>query len=36
VLAAGEKLNRPVERAQIKVEGGNCQPLLALSDKKPE
>lgn len=33
VLAIGEKLNRPVELAQIKVENGACQLLLVLFEK---
>ena len=36
VLMIGEKLNRPVELAQIKVEGGFCQLLLVLFEKRPE
>lgn len=36
VLAVEEKLNRPVELAQIKVEGDCCRSLLILFDKRPE
>jgi hypothetical protein len=36
VLAIEEKLNRPVELAQIKVEGDGCQSLLVMFDKRPE
>jgi hypothetical protein len=36
VLMVEEKLNQPVELAQVKVEGGSCQLLLVLFEKKPE
>jgi hypothetical protein len=36
VLGIGEKLNRPVELAQIKVEGDSCNMLLVLFDKRLE
>ncbi len=35
VLALEEKLDRPVELAEIKVEGGVCQLLLVLFDQRP-
>jgi len=35
VLAIEEKLDRPVELAEIKVEEGECQLLLILFDKRP-
>lgn len=35
VLAIEEKLNRPVELAEIKTEEGLCQLLLVLFDKRP-
>jgi len=36
VLAIEEKLDRPVELADIKVEGGACQLLLVLFDQRPK
>lgn len=36
VLMVEEKLNQPVELAQVKVEGGSCQLLLVLFEKRPE
>jgi hypothetical protein len=36
VLAIEEKLDRPVELAEIKVEGGACQLLLVLFDQRPK
>jgi hypothetical protein len=36
VLMIGEKLNCPAELAQIKVDGGFCQLLLVLFEKRPE
>jgi len=36
VLAIEEKLDIPVELAEIKVEEGPCQLLLALFEKRPE
>ncbi len=36
VLMIGEKLNRPVELAQVKIVGGSCQLLLVLFEKRPE
>jgi hypothetical protein len=35
VLAIEEKLDRPVELAEIKIEEGGCQLLLVLFDKRP-
>ena len=35
VLAIEEKLDRPVELAEIKLEDGACQLLLVLFDKRP-
>ena len=35
VLAIEEKLDNPVELAEIKVEEGTCQLLLALFEKRP-
>jgi hypothetical protein len=35
VLAIEEKLNRPVELAEIKVENGICQLMLVMFDKRP-
>jgi len=35
VLALEEKLDRPVELAEIKAEAGGCQLLLVLFDKRP-
>jgi hypothetical protein len=35
VLAIEEKLDRPVELAEIKIEEGVCQLLLVLFDKRP-
>jgi hypothetical protein len=35
VLAIEEKLNRPVELAEIKLQEGSCQLLLVLFDKRP-
>jgi hypothetical protein len=35
VLALEEKLDRPVELAEIKLEGGTCRLLLVLFDKRP-
>jgi hypothetical protein len=35
-LGIGEKLDRPVELAQIKVEDDCCNMLLVLFDKRPE
>lgn len=35
VLAIEEKLDRPVELAEIKTEAGACQLLLVLFDKRP-
>jgi hypothetical protein len=35
VLAIEEKLDRPVELAEIKTEEGHCQLLLVLFDKRP-
>lgn len=35
VLAIEEKLDRPVELAEIKVENGSCQFLLVMFDKRP-
>jgi hypothetical protein len=35
VLAVEEKLDRPVELAEIKVENGVCQLLLILFEKRP-
>lgn len=35
VLAIEEKLDRPVELAEIKMEEGTCQLLLILFDKRP-
>jgi len=35
VLAIEEKLDRPVELAEIKVEDGACQLLLVLFDQRP-
>ena len=35
VLAIGEKLGRPVELAEIKLEDGLCQLLLAVFDRRP-
>ena len=35
VLAIEEKLDRPVELAEIKIEEGACQLLLVLFDKRP-
>ena len=35
VLAIEEKLNRPVELAEIKLEDGACQLLLVLFDQRP-
>ena len=35
VLAIEEKLNRPVELAEIKLEEGVCQLLLVLFDQRP-
>ena len=35
VLALEEKLDRPVELAEIKLEEGACLPLLILFDKRP-
>jgi hypothetical protein len=36
VLAIEEKLDRPVELAEIRVEGGVCHLLLILFEKRPE
>jgi hypothetical protein len=36
VLAIEEKLDRPVELAEIKVEGGACQLLLVMFDQRPK
>jgi hypothetical protein len=36
VLAIEEKLNIPVELAEIKIEEGTCQLLLVLFEKRPE
>jgi hypothetical protein len=36
VLAIEEKLNKPAELAQIKVEGEGCHLLLVLFDRRPE
>lgn len=36
VLMIGEKLNQPAELAQVRVEGGSCQLLLVLFEKRPE
>jgi hypothetical protein len=35
VLAMDEKLNRPAELAEIKLEEGACQVLIVLFDKRP-
>ena len=35
VLAIDEKLNRPAELAEIKLEEGACQVLIVLFDKRP-
>jgi hypothetical protein len=35
VLALEEKLNRPVELAEIKVENGVCRLMLVMFDKRP-
>ncbi len=35
VLAIEEKLDSPVEMAEIKLEDGACQLLLVLFDKRP-
>jgi hypothetical protein len=35
VLAVDEKLNRPAELAEIKLEEGACQVLIVLFDKRP-
>jgi hypothetical protein len=35
VLAIEEKLNRPVELAEIKVENGVCRLMLVMFDKRP-
>ena len=35
-LMIGEKLNRPVELAQIKCEDGSCELLLVIFEKRPE
>ncbi len=35
-MMIGEKLNRPVELAQIKCEGGSCELLLVIFEKRPE
>jgi hypothetical protein len=35
-LMIGEKLNRPVELAQVKCDGGSCQLLIVLFEKRPE
>jgi acetoacetate decarboxylase len=36
VLAIEEKLNKPVELAQIEVDGAGCHLLLVLFEKRPE
>jgi len=35
VLAIEEKLDRPAELAEIKLEEGVCQVLIVLFDKRP-
>jgi hypothetical protein len=35
VLAIEEKLNRPVELAEIKIENGICRLMLVMFDKRP-
>ena len=35
VLAINEKLDRPVELAEIKLQEGSCQLLLVLFDRRP-
>jgi hypothetical protein len=35
VLAIEEKLDRPVELAEIKLEEGACQLMLVLFDQRP-